>query len=251
MKVIWLSANKLGYELLKEAMKLDCFVLKAIITLSPKSKVVMYDGFPIEMWKRFGVGVFQLQNPSNIKALIDKMTPDLIVMCGWRGIIKKDLLNIIPSGIVGFHPTLLPFGRGPAPVINTILRGSTVSGLTMYYVSEGLDKGDIIAQVKFSIKETDHAQDVYNRIIKAGKELIRKYFPLIIKGNAPRVPQDESKAVVFTKPSLDSNKIDLNKESLEQVYRKIKALSAPYKGAYIEKEGKKLIIWRAELECLK
>ena len=54
--------------------------------------------------------------------------------------------------------------------------------------------------------------------------------------------------LIFKKPKLKNNQIDLKKESVEKIYRKIRALSTPYKGAYIRKGGRKLIIWRAELE---
>ena len=70
---------------------------------------------------------------------------------------------------------------------------------------------------------------------------------MLIKGKAQRNLQDESKATFFEKLSLKDNEIDLNKESLEIIYKKIRAFSKPYKGAYIKRNGKKLIIWSAEL----
>ena len=161
---------------------------------------------------------------------------------------NKDIINIPGKGIIGFHPTLLPYGRGPAPIINTILNGLSESGITMFYITESLDDGDIIAQERFSIKATDHAEDIYNKVIGSGRKLVRKYFPLIIDGKAPGFPQDVSRAGVFKKPSLNDNRIDFQKEPLEKIYKKIKALSMPYKGAYIEKGNKRLIIWRAELQ---
>jgi len=248
MKIIWLSANKLGYELLKEAVKLDGFDLKAIVTLSSKAKTIMYDGIPIRKWRKFKVETYELEDINEEKNLIKQLSPELIVICGWRQIIKEDIIVIPSYGAIGFHPTLLPFGRGPNPIINTIMQDLRESGLTMYYVGKGLDDGDIIAQAKFKITEMDHAGDVYKKIVRAGKKLIRENFPSVIQGKASGIPQDNSRVVLFEKQYLDNNKIDMERESIESIYRKIKALSKPYRGAFIEKDRKRLIIWKAELQ---
>lgn len=245
-KVLWLSANKLGYELLKEATKIKDVEIIAIITLSDKATTVMYDGIEREKWHEFGIKVFEIELVNEEIEIIEKLSPDIIIMCGWRQIIDKKVLDIPKDGFIGFHPTLLPIGRGPAPIINSIIEGFKETGLTMYFVSEGLDDGDIISQAEFQILENDYAQDVYDKVIEAGKELIKENLPLLISGKAPRTLQKYSEATYFKKRTLADNLIDIKNESLEQIYRKIRALSKPYKGAYIEKNGKKLIIWRAE-----
>lgn len=251
MKIVWLSANKFGYELLKETIQLKNTNVRAIITLSSKSKTIMYDGVENKSWHKLGRDVFEIEQLNEEKDLLKKLSPDLIIMCGWRQIINKNILSIPRKGIIGFHPTLLPYGRGPAPIINTLLSGITTSGVTMFYVSGGLDDGDIIAQKKFSISKTDYAQNVYTKIIKAGKNLIREYLPRVIKGNAPRVPQDNTKATVFEKPEFKDNELNLDQETLDQVSRKIKAFSKPYKGAYIKRGNRKLVIWKAESQDIK
>jgi len=246
-KIIWLSANRFGYELLKEAVKIKHLNIIGIITLSKNATTVMYDGIENEKWNEFGIKVYEIERINHEKNLLNNLSPEFIIMAGWRQIINKEILYIPNNGFIGFHPTLLPIGRGPAPIINSIIQEFTESGVTMYYVSEGLDDGDIIAQEKFSINENDYASDLYEKIIIAGKKLIRGYLPLLIKGKAPRDPQDESKATRFKKRKLKENEIDIANESIHEIYNKIRALSKPYKGAYIQKDGKKLIIWKAEI----
>lgn len=247
MKIIWISSNRLGFELLKEAIRTGIKVSN-IVTLSDASKVVMYDGIDKRKWPKLGPGVIEIEDINREAGMIRKLASDLIVVCGWRQVIGKEILKIPPKGIVGFHPTILPHGRGSAPIINTILKGEKESGLTMFYLKEGVDEGDIIAQEKFCIGRKDHASDVYNKLIKCGRKLIRNFLPAVIAGTAPRIPQTPSNVTVFRKPDLKDNRIDLENEPLETIYRKIKALSKPYRGAYIERDGKKLIIWNAELK---
>ena len=247
MNIIWLSANTLGYELLQTALSLPHHSISTVVTLADDAKTVMYDGVPAKRWYELDVDVKEIHDVNKEADVIKNLQPDLIVMCGWRQVLSSTVLSIPPNGVIGFHPTLLPIGRGPAPIINSILHGFTSSGVTIFYVSEGLDDGDIIGQESFILNEQDYASDVYQKVIDAGKKLIQQYLPQLINGTAPRIPQDESQATVFPKLPLSNNELDIEHETIEEMYRKIRALSTPYKGAYLKKNGKKLIIWKAEM----
>lgn len=246
-KVVWLSANVLGYELLKEAKKCLDIDISAIITLSDESETVMYDSIAKERWEEFSVPTFEIIHINNEKSLIEKINPDLIIMCGWRQIISDEILSIPKMGIVGFHPSLLPMGRGPAPLINSILEGFSESGLSMYYISNGIDDGDIIGQEKFQIMSDDYASDLYEKCITVGKKLISKYLIQLVNGNAPRIQQDKNKVTYFKKRGIMDNEIFLERDSPEVIYRKIRAFSKPYLGAFIRIEKKKIVIWKADL----
>jgi methionyl-tRNA formyltransferase len=247
MKITWLSANKLGYELLKVAIRLPDVNIGSIITLSENSETIMYDGVCRERWDDFGVEVFDVEDINKEMALLDNVSDGLVISCGWRQVIGKSILIIPYYGFIGFHPTLLPRGRGPAPIINSILEGYSKSGLTMFYLGEGVDDGDIIGQQSFTINKSDHADDVYAKTITAGKKLVRSYLPLVVQGKALRIPQNHSEATYFKKPKLEDNEVDFNNESAGEIFRKIRALSKPYKGAYVYKNGEKIVLWRAEL----
>jgi methionyl-tRNA formyltransferase len=249
-KVLWLSANKFGLELLKECITIGIKV-EGIITLKDSSKTIMYDGIGQERWnetgKKYDIPVYYIDNINNETELIKQIAADVIIMCGWRQIISNEVIALPKKGIIGFHPTLLPKGRGPAPIINTIMKGEKESGITMFYVADGLDNGDIIGQEKFSIDKNDHASEVYEKAIDAAKKLIRINMPLIVEDKEQRTAQISADATIFDKPRLAGNEIDIEKDDIDTMFRKIKALSKPYNGAYIIKDGKKLIIWRAEL----
>jgi len=249
MRIVWLSANKFGYELLKEALKckLPDSGIEAVITLAEGSDTIMYDGVPENEWRSLGLPVRAVRNINEDVAIMNELRPDVVVMCGWRQIIGPDVLSAPKASFVGFHPTLLPKGRGPAPIINTILNGETRSGVTMFYVDGSLDGGDVIGQEGFDISADDYASDVYGKVVEAGMALVRKYLPMVTAGNAPRVKQDESEATYLEKRSLKDNEIDLSKDSPETIRRKIRAFSNPYRGAFIKVGGKKLVIWKADL----
>ena len=218
MKVVWLSANKFGYEVLKEAIKLEGIGIAAIITLSDKATTVMYDGIDKDKWGEFGVPVYRIERIDDEGDLLKELSPDVLMACGWRQIINKNILDLPKKGTIGFHPTLLPKNRGPAPIINTILNGVKKSGVTMFYLDEGLDSGDIIGQAEFEIADNDYASDVYEKVIDGGKKLVKQFLPLLAKGEAPRIPQNESEATFFEKRTLKGNEINLDEETPEQIY---------------------------------
>jgi methionyl-tRNA formyltransferase len=247
LRIVWLSANLFGYELLKEALNIKEVDVVAIVTLSDKAKTKMYDGINKNKWHEFSSPVYEIEDINREIALLGSLRPDIVMMCGWRQILSKDVLNLPRLGVIGFHPTLLPKGRGPAPIINTIFKGFKESGVTMFYAAEKVDSGDIIGQESFEIKNDNCSMDVYNKVIEAGKTLIKKYLPLLAESKAPRIPQNEAEATYLEKRGLKDNEIKLETENPEEIYRKIRAFSKPYKGAYIKLGNKKLIIWKAEL----
>ena len=148
MRIVWLSANKFGLELLKEATKFSNEIV-GIVTLDDNAKTIMYDSVKVSDWDNFGLPVIRVKNINDELPLVATLKPDLIVMAGWRQILGEEFLNLPKEGVVGFHPTLLPKGRGSAPIINSIISGFKRSGITFFYVGSGIDDGDIIGQDKF------------------------------------------------------------------------------------------------------
>jgi methionyl-tRNA formyltransferase len=247
-KIVWLSANKLGYELLQESLNIGV-TIDSIVTLNEDAKTVMYDGISLDKWqeigKKYGIRTYAVTNINNDFDKISSINPDVVIMCGWRQMLDKKILDWPKDGVVGFHPTLLPKGRGPAPIINSILdKKFTDTGLTMFYAAEGVDDGDIIGQEAFYMdKDSDYASDVYAKVIDAGRILIRNYLPSLIKKTAPRIRQDNSESSYFEKRTLKDNLIDISKDDFDDAARKVRALSKPYAGAYIVDNGKEVRIW--------
>lgn len=242
-RIVWLSANLFGLELLKEVYP----NISAIITLSPHTKTVQYDGVDSKHWHQFHKPVYPIENINNEASLLRLIKADAIIMCGWRQVLSKEVLNIPQDGVIAFHPTLLPKGRGSAPIINTILEGLTISGVTAYYAKDGIDNGDIIAQESFNVSENDYAQDVYNMAIIAGIKLVKVIIPQLLKSELKAIPQDESEATYFPKRTPKDNEI-LASDSIELANRKIRAFSKPYLGAFIRQGNKKIIIYKGIVE---
>ena len=245
--VLFLSANMFGLELFKHAKKFaDCNFY--VMTLTRDSKVVMYDSVDPSAWKNECSKVFEVSSIRSTRALqiIESLDLDVIFLCGWRQILNERILNTPRNGVVSFHPTPLPKGRGSAPIINSILEGWESSAVTMYYADSGIDSGDIIDQESFDISSSDYAIDVYKKCTSSGKKLIEKNIASIVKGDCRSRPQEESDATYLKKITPKDNQINLN-DSIEYNVRKVRAFSYPYLGAYIVNQGKKIIIDKARI----
>ena len=248
--ILFLSANKFGFEVFKHAQQhIDGNFY--VMTLSADSSVKMYDSVSTASWKKHCSNVFEISSIRTESALdtLRSLDLDVIFLCGWRQILSKEILGIPPYGVISFHPTPLPKGRGPAPIINSILEGWSSSAVTMYFADSGVDSGDIIDQEEFDILEDDCAYDVYQKCIMAGKKLVEKNITAITSGRCSATPQLESEVSYLKKLTLRDNEIDLN-DPPEYNERKIRALSYPYLGAYIVNGEKKIIIDKARL-CTK
>lgn len=259
-KIVWVAANITGYDWLKDLRKRQNgrqnYEITDIITLSDTAKTVMYDGVPRQVWNEFGLNVHEVQeSQKDLYNVVQGLKPDLLVVAGWRQYIGDEVIQSVNDNVIGFHPALLPYGRGPSPIINSIMTGLRKSGLTMFHYTKELDAGDIVAQQRFKIAKDDQAWDVYNKEIEAGKKLLRRYLPQLAQGTAPRINQDEAKAFYFPKRDPKTfNQIDLRIETTQDIWRKIRALSKhgkkelgrlSYKGAHLQAGDGKLKIWRA------
>ena len=165
--------------------------------------------------------------------LIDKikdLAPDLIVVVAYGKIIPREIIDIPKYGIINVHSSLLPKYRGASPIHSAILNGDKETGVSIMYIEEELDSGDVILTESCEITETDTLGTLHDRLKILGAEALGKVLDLIESGEVTAVPQDHSKAT-FVKPiTKEEEKIDWNKRT-EEVYNKIRGLN-PFPGAY-------------------
>ncbi len=180
-----------------------------------------------------------LLQPINIKndyKDIIKLKPDIIITCAYGQIIPKELLSEPKFGCVNIHASLLPKLRGGAPIHRAIMAGYSKTGITIMYMSEKMDAGDIISQVEIEISDTDDVKTLHNRLSFLGRDLIIDTLPDIISGNINPIKQDESDVTYAWNIKREDEKINFDKHKKE-IYNKVRGLN-PWPGAYCIYEGK-------------
>ncbi|HZI93269.1 MAG TPA: methionyl-tRNA formyltransferase [Patescibacteria group bacterium] len=189
------------------------------------------------------IKVGDLNAEANI-ARVREIAPDLVLVIGWTRLLGPALLKMPRLGCVGFHASLLPRYRGRAPVNWAIINGEKETGNTMFFLDEGVDTGDIIAQRRIPIAGHDDCATLYRKVANSAIGMLRENLPLLKHGRAPRMAQDHSKATVMPKRSPEDGLIDWSKSS-RQLYDWVRALTHPYPGAFSHLEGRRLFVWQA------
>ena len=182
----------------------------------------------------------KLRRPEAV-AELKACAPDLIVTAAYGQILPRDVLELPPRGCVNVHGSLLPRYRGGAPIQRAIMNGETVTGVTLMYMAEGLDTGDMIAKVEVPIEEEDTAGTMFEKLGKAGAELLRRWLPALLDGTAPRTPQDEALATYAPNLTRDDERIDWSRTSRE-LYNQVRGLT-PMTGAFTLWNGQPFKVW--------
>jgi len=183
-----------------------------------------------------------LRDPA-LAARLRELGPDLIVAVAFGRLIPPEVLAIPPLGGINLHPSLLPRHRGAAPIPRAIAAGETETGLTVLYLSEELDAGDMILQRAVPILPDDTSATLEGRLAREGADLLVEAIRLLDAGRAPRQPQDSSKATLAPKLSREEGVIRWS-DPARRIVNRVRAFN-PWPVAYTFRDGELLKIWRA------
>jgi methionyl-tRNA formyltransferase len=184
----------------------------------------------------------------NDPAIVDAVKAakiDWLFIIGWSQIARQAILDAPRIGALGIHPTLLPEGRGRAPIPWAILKGLPRTGVTLFKLDEGVDTGPILDQAAIPVRPDTTATTLYAATEEVAVNLIRAAFPKIMAGTLAPQAQDEAKASVWEGRRPEDGRLDLA-GSVYDAERLVRAVTRPYPGAYIDEEGHRLVVWRAK-----
>lgn len=190
------------------------------------------------------IPVFQPEKLQNDYEEILRYEPDLIVTAAYGQILPNEILDAPEFGCINVHASLLPELRGGAPIHYAIMQGKKETGITIMYMVEKLDAGDILTQRSVPIGRNDHVGSMHEKLSKAGAELLMDTLPRLFANQLNPEKQDETKATFASNIKRDQEKIDWKKDS-DSVYDQIRGLH-PWPVAFTTYEGKVMKIWWGE-----
>lgn len=173
------------------------------------------------------------------------LEPDIIVTCAYGQIIPKEILNYPRLGCINVHGSLLPKLRGGAPIHHAIIDGLEETGMTIMYMDEKMDSGDIISQRSIKIEDSDTVETLWDKMSVLGRDLLLDTMPSIINGTNERIKQNEEEVTFGLNIKREEEHIDFNRTSRE-VFNRIRGLS-PIPGAYALLDGKEMKIYSCEV----
>jgi methionyl-tRNA formyltransferase len=170
---------------------------------------------------------------------IESIQPDYIVSCGYRHIVPQSILGLPTEGCLNLHPSLLPFNRGANPNVWSIVDG-TPAGVTLHYMDEGIDTGEIVAQREVEQTFVDTGKSLYERLEDALVSLFQQEWPNIEAGTASS--ETQAADVGTSHRTAEFNQLcQLNPDRETQIKPFLDRLRAltfpPYDNARIDVDG--------------
>lgn len=183
-----------------------------------------------------GIKVFQPQSLKEEEAqrIIKEENADYIIVAAYGKILPVAVLEAAKYGCVNIHASLLPRHRGAAPINRAIMEGDTIGGVTVMYMAEGLDTGDMILSREMDIPNTMTAGEYHDALSVLGAEAICQFLAEEVH---TRTPQDDSLATYAAKIEKSETEIDFTQNAIA-VYNKIRGLS-PYPSAFALINGRR------------
>lgn len=202
----------------------------AVVTQSPKptgrKQIITYS--PIDRWAH------EHKRPiyySASELTENSVEADVGILASYGEIIKKDVMNLFPHGILVIHPSLLPKYRGASPVPATIAAGEATTGITIFKMDEKVDHGPIVSQFKEDVMPTDTSETLRARLFERSAEVLVELLTPYIQGKITPKTQDDSEATYTKTMTRENGFIDLNKKSPEEAERFIRAMQ-PWPSAW-------------------
>jgi methionyl-tRNA formyltransferase len=213
MRIIFIGTGEIGLLSLQALVKSPDHSVLAVVTQpdKPVGRQLKLSPSPVkEEAFRLHLKIFQPEKIGAAPSIaqLRYLNPDIIVVAAYGQILPKDVLNLPRYGCLNLHTSLLPKYRGASPIHSAIAAGEKESGVTIMWMDEGLDTGDILMQQAVGLRRHETAQTLHDRLAKIGAELLLKSLPLVETGNAPRSKQDKSKATLTKKLTKENGHID-------------------------------------------
>lgn len=197
--------------------------------------------------QKHGIPVLQpekVKNKEDLQAVLN-LEPELIITAAFGQILPKQLLDAPKYGCINVHASLLPELRGGAPIHYSIIQGKEKTGITIMYMAEKLDAGDILTQVEVEIAKDDTVGTLHEKLSEAGSKLLLETLPPLLKGELLPIQQDEDLATFAYNIKREEEKIQWSKPAVE-IYNHIRGMN-PWPVAYTTLSDGVMKVWASTI----
>lgn len=223
-----------GYSILAVVTQPDRPVgRKKVLTPTPVKKEALRLGLPV-------IQPEKLKGSPQLDEILS-LQPDIVVTAAFGQLLPKEILEAPKYGCLNVHASLLPAYRGGAPIHQAVIDGQTETGVTIMYMAQKLDAGDIISQKSIPIEQSDTTGVLFEKLSVVGRDLLKETLPTIINGSNARLVQDESLVTFARNISREQERIDW-KQSGQDIYNLVRGLN-PWPVAYTTLNQENVKIW--------
>ncbi len=235
MRIVYLGTGDIGLPVLETLLNSSEHLVLGVVTQpdKPVGRRQEMQASPVkELALRYHVPIFQ---PAKVReasavAQIQFLRPDVIVVMAYGQILPRVILTIPTVACLNLHASLLPRHRGAAPIQAAIEAGDRDSGVTVMYMAEGLDTGDILLKRSFRLGRRETGGSLHERIAKLSPDALLEALFLLKQGRAPRIPQVNADATHVSKLNREHGEISWS-ATRDAIDRRIRAMN-PWPSAY-------------------
>ncbi|MBQ7240442.1 MAG: methionyl-tRNA formyltransferase [Bacilli bacterium] len=216
LKVVFMGTPEFSVPILESLIELTDVVLvvsqpdkevgrKRVLTPSPVKKCALEHGIEVYTPKRLR---------DEYEYILNKK-PDVIITAAYGQIVPKQMLIYPDYGCINVHGSLLPKYRGASPIQSAIMNGDKTTGITLMYMEEGLDTGNIIHAKEIPIEDDDTYGTLSEKLSILGRDLLVKTLPVIVDGENFDIPQNDDEATSTVKIKREDERLEFNKTATE------------------------------------
>ena len=229
MKILFMGTPDFALFSLKALVEAGKHEICGVVTQPDKPKGRGYALLPppVKVYaEEKGIPVYQ---PATLRddafaELLATIDPELIVVVAYGKILPKNVIDYPKYGCINVHGSLLPEYRGAAPMQRAIIDGKKMTGVTIMYMAEGLDTGDMLLKREFEIKEDHNFEDIHDGLGALGADALLELIGMLERGEATRTPQDDALSTYAQKITKQDCLIDFGKDA-QSVHNLIRGLS--------------------------
>lgn len=234
MRIVFIGTGEIGLPVLRWLWQSE-HELVGVVTQpdKPVGREQRVQASPIKAAVEIAcVPIFQPKRISRAEAIaaLGALKPDVIAVMAYGQILPRAVLEIPRIACLNLHASLLPRHRGAAPIQAAIAAGDVETGITVMYMDDGLDTGDILLEVPIAVAPDDTGGSLHDRLAKVAPGVLQKALNQLASGAAARLPQNAADATYAPKLEREHGRIDWS-EPAEIIERKIRAFD-PWPGAY-------------------
>jgi methionyl-tRNA formyltransferase len=256
MRVLFIGTGEIGVPVLRWLMESREHELIGVVTQpdKPVGREQRIEPPPIKA--ALGPNKLPVLQPKRIKAEeavaeIRALAPEVIVVMAYGQILPRSVLEIPSIACLNLHASLLPRHRGAAPIQAAIVAGDRETGISVMYMDEGLDTGDVLLQKRIEIAADETGGSLHDRLAEIAPAALEEGLAALRDGTAPRVPQDSSLATYAAKLEREDGRLNWA-EPAALLERKIRAFD-PWPGVFTTLRDdagreRKLKVFRAHVE---
>lgn len=223
------------------------FDIRIVMGLEPKSKHAV-SGF-VDLSKvccKYNLSYIGFRNINQHVQDLASADLDVLFVVGLSQLVCKDIINLPRLGVIGFHPTDLPKGRGRAPIA-WLIENQENGAACFFLINSEADSGPVFIKEPFKVLASDDASSVERNILNAMDVALDRWLPKLKKGAWNPIGQDHSQATEYGVRKIDDGLLNFN-QSAFKIDRLIKAAAPPHPGAFTFFNNKKVVITKSRLD---